>query len=99
MATAELTKITVNVTAKDIKAGEIGHCKKCPIALALQRVFPRFDIQVGSRWAEIDNGETGFNPTLPDIARDFIDAFDGGEPAKPFAFELSVPVSYVPTPA
>lgn len=78
----------INVTAEDIAAGEQRECDFCPIALALRDAFPDARvISVSPDSVDLD----GIEIDLPDIAVEFIHAFDGGEGGEPFSFELDYP--------
>jgi hypothetical protein len=81
--------ITVEVTAEDIATGRVGHCSRCPLALAFHRV-PGFDR------AEVSAVRVYPRPTesirLPGIAREFIHRFDHRLEVQPFSFTLEVPL-------
>lgn len=74
-------RITVRVTALDIKYGQRGKAFRCPIALALKDMG-------------YNNPAVGTDVIIPDIdtfglpknAQDFIKNFDKGLPVKPFTF-------------
>lgn len=74
----------ITVTAEDIAYGKVRSCRECPVALAIRRANPSADIYVDGYRIAIDDGRA----VTPDIAREFIGAFDGGYPVEPFEFEL-----------
>lgn len=86
------TKIIV-VTAADIRLGEQGECRRCPVARALGRainrkvkVFPRvFHYQQPRTYRWISD------ISLPEKVRHFIDAFDDGRLVRPFRFTINMP--------
>lgn len=81
--------VHVDVTASDIKNGK--HCmtRVCPIALALARVC-NTGTSVQTHTFIVD----GCNVvcSLPNSARNFIEAFDLLEPVGPFSFTCMAPV-------
>lgn len=83
----------ISVTKEDIKKGNQGHCRDCPIALAASRAFG-VDVLVRSRYVAVDAVPGGRNAiySLPENARNFINNFDNGRPVRPFRFELGEPV-------
>lgn len=82
----EPVKVTVEVTQADIDIGCKKDCLNCPVAVALERA-------TGKMWSVL--GTCARRPAefevylLPESARQFIGAFDEGEPVKPFTFEFS----------
>lgn len=75
--------MTVTVTQQDINNGHKRNCGHCPIALAVRRVIP--DVYVGGYHVFIDEIATY---KLPDVAIEFIKAFDNERPVKPFSFDI-----------
>lgn len=84
-------KKTINVTARDIKLGERGECRRCPIARAMKRILPR-------KYQSISAGEftlRGYNTLrrylmacTPTRAVHFIRMFDAGYEVKPLKFSV-----------
>ena len=95
-----MTTRTYKVKKKDIKNGKRGYCKKCPVALAIQRQMPfDWEVSVGSfMGASIifynrEDAGKGLNARriglqTPTTVSQFISAFDEGLPVEPFEFEL-----------
>ena len=83
--------LSIDVTAQNIREGYQNSCRSCPIALAVQRAT--------SRCVNVSNREVGFflaghvaqTVDLPKRARDFIAAYDRGDPVEPFSFQLPLP--------
>jgi len=80
-------KVKVIVTEQDIVNGIRHDCSSCPIALALKRVFPNSDPDVGYDSYIHRNGQSTLVLTVPPTAQDFILRFDDGEDVEPFEFE------------
>ncbi len=102
---AELFKVTINVTADDISAGVKSDCRSCPIARALVRTLP---LRTGFEWivgvhqiiirdrllpvgrADVLEFKT------PLVHQGFVLAFDTqetrGKKPEPMTYELDVPV-------
>lgn len=89
-------KITIDVTAEDIRCGQRQTSGSCPIALALIRsglrnphVYHNADAYIGApalrEWL-----------LLPAEAASFIYRFDDEESVEPFSFELDVPDELAP---
>lgn len=78
--------ITVNVTKTDIKDGDVGHCGRCPVALALQRAFDTKLVRAAHFFLEVGRHKWD---TPPEV-RMFINRFDNGEGVVPFSFQLQV---------
>lgn len=72
----------IEVTQTMIDEGEACSCFRCPVAIAIKRASA--DLTVGFASAWIDQKQVH----LPDDAMDFVNAFDGGNPVRPFSFEL-----------
>lgn len=93
-------KYAIEVTQEDIKHGERGLCRACPIAKAAQRALGvkfHADCDVAAL-ASITEG--GFVPQLyvngkyydmPFAAYDFMQRFDKGFRVSPFSFEIELP--------
>ena len=98
-----MTTHTIHVTQQDIDLGQRDKCKRCPIALAMQRTFPNLESSVYT--TDVWLSKHGFI-VLPHEARRFIDRFDSGdeqvrrfiyrfdaddrENIRPFSFELDL---------
>ena len=73
----------VSVTAEDIALGCPNSCRRCPVALALNRTL-------GGSWHVDGLGAecpAGLWQPLPQEVAAFVSAFDAGEVVSPFAFE------------
>ena len=77
---------TIRVTADDITKGEPSECRCCPIALAMQRRFPRSKVNVGRISFRVGK----WHGWLPESAQDFICNFDDNYLVKPFTFRLKL---------
>jgi hypothetical protein len=76
------------VTKNDIKRGHPFTCALCPVALSIQRRLSLsvHQVSVGILTASIKRKVF----QLPSIARNFIAAFDRGQPVSPFTFTLPI---------
>lgn len=83
-------KTIIEVTQQDIddglKKGWKRRCNTCPIALAASRALGT-ECMASADWGITPVG-TITHYRLPDIAMEFIDAFDAELPVKPFTFEI-----------
>lgn len=79
--------ITVQITDSDIAEGVASNCEKCPIALAVQRLFPDHGVSAAVRIV-VFNRETGETIVYltPSHARDFMENIDLGKYTMPFTF-------------
>jgi len=80
----------IQVTEDDILLGVQGDCKECPVANALNRIFPDAKIISVIDFSAImllKDGSTK-SYSLPSIASDFIHNFDMGRKVYPFEFEI-----------
>lgn len=84
-------KITVNVTANDIKHGKPTEPCLCPVARALRRKGDK-NGPVGVGFYYADFRKDGFfrQFELPSHVRQFIRNFDRNLPVKPFKFVVEV---------
>lgn len=83
-------KILIRVTQEDIDRGERRSCAECPVALAVRRHFlgtPAFSFYEN---VEIDDGKDRLIAGTPEIATNFMEAFDDGESVSPFSFTLDL---------
>lgn len=76
--------IHIEVTIDDILQGLPNNEQRCPIALACGRKFNTDDVSVTIDTIIIDDNIY----RTPDIAQDFINAFDEGEPRLPINFTI-----------
>lgn len=80
-------RVEISVTAEDIADGRRGSCTKCPIALAIRRLFPDAgSILTGPNHLRMLCRSRGWQACTPPIAVGFIEAFDRGLPVEPFTF-------------
>lgn len=85
----------LDITQEHIDKGIRGSFESCPIALAAKKECPGKRIHINSATiraydiTDDNDRETGLIYWLPVAARDFIQAFDGREPVKPFSFEIT----------
>lgn len=79
-------KLTVRVTAKDIREGKAGDACRCPIAHAVRRVTGGRKVSVGLFRAYFG----GVCFTLPRRAVCFVQDFDRRWPVKPFQFTVTL---------
>ncbi len=85
---------TIDVTQEDIDRGRRSDDCYCPIALSVARTLGVM-VRVTRRNIYIwdgCNGDGSYLACLPDVAHDFVDAFDrnGAQAVKPFTFEIEV---------
>lgn len=88
---------TIEVTAEDIAHGQRQLCHACPIALAVGRLFPLFEVSAGrfiylstpTDAATLSERYTVASAITPTRARAFMGKFDNEEPVKPFSFTAS----------
>jgi hypothetical protein len=87
------SRLTVDVTAKDIEKAHIGDSYKCVVAQAIARQVPdarRIEVDVQTiRWSD-DDGRHVF--LTPYTVAGYVVAFDAGEELHPFRFQLRDPV-------
>jgi hypothetical protein len=87
-----MKRLKVTVTQEDIDEGERGECSRCPIALAIKRVFSNTFVSVNgadARVEEVDGRRRWYS--LSKSAREFIASFDsdGKIAVKPATFVLT----------
>jgi hypothetical protein len=81
---------TISVTQEDIFLGEVGDCCECPAARAVRRAFPGcIGASVGpfAIFVSRIGGRVQQWPASQEL-REFMRAFDDGEPVQPFSFDL-----------
>lgn len=89
--TGRSKRILIEVTLEDIHNAR-GGSRGCPIALAGQRLFEDPELTVGANSMWRRNGDEDLTEyRLPPSAREFISAFDFGDPVEPFTFSVKVP--------
>ena len=81
-------KIVAEVTQEDIDKAEHGNCRKCPIALAINRAMGGL-VNVAVSWERI--WITGRSEYPRGRVLQFIIGFDSHRPVHPFTFELELP--------
>lgn len=77
----------IQVTADDIREGEVYDCDLCPVARAMSRALDR---PVAVFADEYRIGDERFH-LLPPAAELFVQLYDGGEAVGPFEFEIPDP--------
>ncbi len=91
----------VNITSEDIASGKRGEPKKCPVACALKRMFPRAysvyvnaseDVQcMGVLWsATISTMKASVSFDFPSEVAQKLAAYDRGGEMIPFSFEVAI---------
>ncbi|MCI0537687.1 MAG: hypothetical protein L0Z50_20935 [Verrucomicrobiales bacterium] len=89
----------IEVTQNDIDKGCEKDCLKCPVALAINRVLRKpYVCYVDIPLIRIRKGRSldfVCEILTPEVAIDFIRAFDPGRDVSPFSFDLSIPEEYV----
>ncbi len=92
-----MTTITIDVTAADIAAGKPNCCRRCPIALAIQRAV-HLDCEVDSDRIRLEAGEWDELRTAavrsPCAVAEFVSLFDYEDTRAlclPFTFTLTIP--------
>lgn len=91
-------KFHINVTQECIDKGKRCDCELCPIALAaVEAGIPSVGVgksamNVYSNFSVMNvYGNPSYVVGLPNVAHNFIDAFDRGDTVKPFEFDIEVP--------
>ncbi len=85
------TIVVVRVKAEDIAAGLRNSFEYCPIAHALNRLYPEDSAYVGAGFAGTRRGKrVRLWAVLPFVAQAFIRNFDDGHNVRPFEFELAI---------
>ena len=70
-------------------------CKHCPISVAVKRITGRCDVRSAPGHFRWDNEDGNwYRYELPDVADEFIYAFDRRATVKPFTFEVDAPRIY-----
>lgn len=81
--------IEVDVKKEDIEKGRPNDSGRCPIALALGRMYECPCVVGESAWITNEDGER-MRLELPNKAVAFVDRFDFGKKVKPFSFRATV---------
>ncbi len=79
-----------NVTDADIQHGIHGSCEACPVARALERMFPDCNACIDNECASIldANGETLTQLTINERLWDWIEAFDNENKVHPIPLKI-----------
>lgn len=94
----------VTVTAEHIFRGIKKSCSRCPIALAVRDLFPNAEL-IGAhpKHVNVYENQRVRHFDLPEVAKEFINSFDGCWSVEPFSFEMTereiasaMPISAVP---
>jgi len=96
---SDTRKITVRVTQEHIDRGIPYDSCACPIAISLHEMAENGKLGLHAWSWIVDQGYVFFShihdvnnaSRLPNIADEFISAFDSGRPVNPIEFELEVP--------
>lgn len=92
-----MRKVTLNVTQAFIDRGMRKICGECPIALAAQEATGNPDIEFnGDVFFMDDFGSEWIK--APEIARDFANDFDTGNPVHLISFDVEFPESWFEKP-
>lgn len=77
----------IEVTAEHIRKGKPGNCYHCPIARALHDAT-KLDWSVGMWGCCVQNIRALGYIKLSKNVKEFLKAFDNGEPVQPFRFRI-----------
>jgi len=80
--------LQIDVTQDDIDFGEPHKPCDCPIALAIDRQWPGSLPYVNADGISLTIDGVEYDYYMPDIAVSFMDAFDDGDPVRPFSFTI-----------
>lgn len=88
----KMKTITVTVTEDHIRRGVPQEPEFCPVALALETIFPASThISVDEEAVDLTHEDLRFQSVeLPRSATRFIRAFDSGKPVEPFSFRVEL---------
>lgn len=82
--------LTVHVQQHHIDAGIRGHCRLCPVAVALQHATGEaWNVDEADAWRGMGKERRQFR--FPPEVVGFIGRFDDGEQCEPFSFTVEVP--------
>lgn len=76
----------IKVTKEDIRNGKRGKCSKCPVALAIGRIFPNERISVTELGIKIGR----MLLVIPKRVDCWVGRFDEGNVVDPMTFELAI---------
>lgn len=76
----------IKVTKEDILKGKRGKCSKCPVALAIGRIFPNEKISVNELGIMIGR----MLLVIPKRVDCWVGRFDEGHKVNPMTFELAI---------
>jgi hypothetical protein len=77
----------IKVTEDHIRRGKRRTMRCCPIALAIRDLEPNRNVDVLPQYAYIGYGDATRVCDLPQLAQDFIIAFDAGNEVTPIEFD------------
>ena len=81
--------LTGEVTALDIGNGQPGSCTLCPIALALERMFPGYEVYVEINEATIHKGDAELvRLRISEPLSAWMDAYDSEETVSPVKIKI-----------
>lgn len=92
---------SVHVTKDDVERGQRGLANRCPVAIALRRLFPAsFSVRVtafddaqtfGLRWsASIQSFKGSLSFNIPEDVVERINSFDGDGKMEPFTWHIMI---------
>ena len=85
----KLLGLRINVTQQDIADGIGGNCERCPVAIAIGRMFPDHSIHVDIVEVDIHmNGTSQAKMYLTESLFVWIDEFDNECEVKPITLEI-----------
>ena len=86
---------TLTVTAEDLVRGKARMNARCPLALALRRVFPHCIVSVGGLvWTAERYGQWQVVGALPEVAQEFIGEIDRDQEVQLCTFQLQMTHCY-----
>ena len=86
-----MLNMKITMIDQDVKNGARYNCRKCPIALAVKRQIDGQDtvyVEEGEVRIESYKGFGTIESKMPQIAKNFINAFDDGDLPEPISFVL-----------
>jgi hypothetical protein len=87
-------RVTIRVTAEDIRQGKRNNCYGCPITLAVARALPKFYAKVYKKDLHLIPRQAQARPwqifALPEQATRFVRDFDAGQVVEPFSFVIEL---------
>lgn len=79
-------QIRVNVTQEDIDSGHKNSCSRCPVALAVGRIFPNNEMMDVVECIRVGYKGSYTEYAITKQTNRFINDFDNGEKVSPFKF-------------